>query len=113
MRMERRLTSRNLPYAAFMHSELVLVHLDFHCARLHVEHHVHLARVLRAFHLVYTKVDNAPIEEVSCGGQLCVLERTVWDILGLYAFLCPRDIWKEWLDNDIAQQENGASYCLQ
>jgi hypothetical protein len=112
MRMERGLTTRNLPYATLMNSEFILVHLDLHCARLHVEHHMHFARVLCALHLVYAKVDNAPIEEVSCGGKLRVLERTVWDILGLYTFLCPRDIWKERLDTDIAQWKSGASYCL-
>jgi hypothetical protein len=72
--METRLTSRNLPYATFVHGEFVLMHLDFHCARLHVEHHVHLARVLRALHLICTKVDNAPVEEVSGSGELRVLE---------------------------------------
>jgi hypothetical protein len=82
-------TSRNLPYAAFMHSEFVLMYLDFHRARLHVEHHVHLARVLCALHLLCPKLDETPVKEVSSSGQFCILERAVWYINWLYTLLSP------------------------
>ena len=55
---------------------------------------MHLARVLRALHLIGPKLNDAPIEKRSYGRELGVFERAIWYIYWLDALLCPCDRWR-------------------
>lgn len=74
-----------------MHRKLILMHLDLDRPRLHIKHHVHLARILCAFHLICLELNEPPVEKGAYGRELGVLERAVWDVGGLNAFFGPGD----------------------
>ena len=92
------LTSRNLPDTTPMHRELVLMDLDFHRACLHIENHMHLARVLRALHLIGSQLDETPVEEGSDCREFLIFERAVGNVDWLNAFLSPSDCWTMLVD---------------